>query len=44
VIILLKRENDFNKDKKLEELNSKYNLQELLNNLQENSQKEDKNS
>lgn len=44
MIILLKRENDFNKDKKLEELNSKYNLQELLNNLQENSQKEDKNS
>lgn len=30
---MLKRENDTEKNKNLEELNSKYNLEELFNNL-----------
>lgn len=30
---MLKRENDTEKNKNLEELNSKYNLEELFNNI-----------
>lgn len=35
---MLKRENDTEKNKKLEELNSKYNIEELFNNIVINEQ------
>lgn len=45
---MLKRENDTEKNKNLEELNSKYNLEELFNNIvlekeQKNLEKNKKN-
>ncbi len=42
---MLKREDDTEKNKKLEEFNSKYNIEELFNNIvinQERDKKEDR--
>lgn len=41
---MLKRENDTEKNKKLEELNSKYNIEELFNNIVLENNKNEKES
>lgn len=41
---MLKRENDTEKNKKLEEFNSKYNIEELFNNIVLENNKNEKES
>lgn len=41
---MLKRENDTEKNKKLEEFNSKYNIEELFNNIVSENNKNEKES